>query len=80
MSQGIDIEESRVKDWITFVEKSSAGVTVSSGNTIVFKNNLGDIIVADSYKVLPKAIHEDLEDEGNQLAAEVEEFLKCTDE
>lgn len=80
MSEGVDIKESRIKDWITFIEKSSAGVTVSSGNTIVFKNNLGDIIVADSYKVLPKIIHEDLEEEGNKLVAEVEGFLKCTDE
>lgn len=75
MSHGEEMDEEKIKEWITFVEKTEAGVSVSSGKYLIIKNKDGDIIVADSYKVLPIEILEDLQLEEEELNEQVEEFL-----
>jgi len=75
MSDEEEVDESEIKNWITFVEKSESGISVGSGKNMVIKNNEGDIIVIDSYKVLPKEIYKELKEEGESLLEEIERFL-----
>ena len=70
-----EVDKETIKKWITFVEKSEYGLTVGGGNVLVFKNKAGDIIVTDSYRVLPKEVYDELQREGEQLVKEVEDFL-----
>lgn len=76
MSHGEEIDEEKIKEWITFVEKTQFGISISSGKYLVIKNKNGDIIVSDSYRVLPKEILEDLNKEEEHLSKQVEDFLE----
>lgn len=79
MSDGVEMGHETIKDWLEFLEKSEHGFTVSSGNTIAFKNKAGDYIVAHDYKVLPKEIIAELKEESERLEEEVLEFLNDED-
>lgn len=78
--EDVVIDEERVpikmiRQAITFVEKSEPGITVYVGNVIVFKNKNKDIIVTDSCKILPSEKYKRMQEEGEELIKEVEEFL-----
>jgi len=75
MSAGIPIPDSKVKEWINFIDKCEKGSSINSGDTVVFKTKDGAIIVAKNYLVLDKAIVEEHGERAEALSEQVEDFI-----